>query len=99
MITELGLPGLSRGGVCVCVWVGGGDPRGARWGDFTSLLRTCVLFLSTLGLLSQGVGGDQTVCPAASITGCREEGSPACVWAPGTSRAASAPQTMSAPGP
>ena len=29
MITELGLPGLSRGGGCVRVW---GDPRGGRVG-------------------------------------------------------------------
>ena len=73
-----------RSGVCMCVW---GTPGRAGWGDLTSLLRTRVLFLTTLGLPSRGVGGDQTVCSGASVTGCREEGSPARVWAPGTSRA------------
>lgn len=49
MITDPGPPGLSRGGVCVCR-----DPRGAGRGDFTSLLRTCILFRSTLGLPRDG---------------------------------------------
>lgn len=46
MITEPGPLGLSRGGVCVC----GGTPGGTGWGDFISLLQTCILFRSMLGL-------------------------------------------------
>lgn len=92
MITDPGPPGLSRGGVCV--W----GPPGGRAGGL-HLSAPNVHLVSQHAGAPPGVGGDQTVGPAASMTGCREEGSPACVRAPGTLRASSAPQTTPAPGP
>ena len=81
MITELGLLGLSRGRGCVCVC--GGPPGGPGGG--TSHL--CSEHASCSPPRWGSPPGEWAVCSDASVTGCREEGSPARVWAPGTSRA------------
>lgn len=90
MITEPGPLGLSRGGVCVLR----GDPQGGRVGGLHISAPNVHLVPQHAGAPPRGVGGDQTVCPAASMTGCREEGSPARVRARGTSGASSAPQPL-----
>lgn len=71
MITEPGLLGLS---MCVCVC---GDLPGTGWG--ISYLCSKRVHLVPQHASLPWEGSDQTVCPAASMTGCREEGSlPAC---------------------
>lgn len=90
MITEPGPLGLSRGGVCVC----GGDPRGGWVGGLHISAPNVHLVPQHAGAPPWGVGSDQTVCPAASMTGCREEGSPARMRARSTSGASSAPRPL-----
>ena len=66
--------------MCACV---GGPPGGPGGG--TSHL--CSEHASCSPPRWGSPPGEWAVCSGASVTGCREEGSPARVWAPGTSRA------------
>lgn len=76
---------------CVCVW---GDPRGDWVGGLHISAPNVHLVPQHAGAPPWGVGSDQTVCPAASMTGCREEGSPARMRARSTSGASSAPRPL-----